>query len=251
MYEAAVTESETGAYYFFKNKHGEYSAQVDPYEGTLYGLYSATGNSDGVSVKSIGNNSILFAVHEAVAVTGVGLNKSAATLTVDDEETLTATVEPNDASDKTVTWSSSNTAVATVDANGKVTAVSPGEAIITATATNGTDDTADDKTATCTVTVVKKAAKATYSQVGADYPKQFATDRQASLWKVTVTPGTDAITSLSVKVNEKTPDAPLSDTTLFSGKSEIIFGVVLNGVAADVQTFAALVNGEAVTTTAE
>ena len=95
------------------------------------------------------------------------------------------------------------------------------------------------------------AATATYAQVGEDYDAQFVGDGTASLWKVTVTPGTDTIETLSVKVNEKTPDAPLSDTTQFSGKSEIVFGVVLNGIATDVQTFTALVNGEEVTTTLE
>lgn len=76
--------------------------------------------------------------------TGITLNKSELTLTAGDSDTLTATVTPEGSTD-TVVWSSSKTDVATVDATGKVTAVAPGEAIITATA--GT------KTATCTVKV--------------------------------------------------------------------------------------------------
>ena len=76
--------------------------------------------------------------------TGISLNKSELTLTVGDSDTLTATVTPDGSTD-TVVWSSSKTDVATVDATGKVTAVAPGEATITATA--GT------KTATCTVKV--------------------------------------------------------------------------------------------------
>ena len=66
--------------------------------------------------------------------------------------TLTATVTPDNATDKTVAWTSSNDAVATVDANGVVTAKAEGTATITATA--------DGKTATCTVTV--KAAPRYY-----------------------------------------------------------------------------------------
>ena len=78
--------------------------------------------------------------------TGISLNKSELTLTVGAvDDSLEATVTPADSTD-TVVWSSDKPAVATVDpATGKVTAVAPGEAIITATA--GT------KTATCKVTV--------------------------------------------------------------------------------------------------
>lgn len=90
---------------------------------------------------------------EIVAVTGVTLNKNTLTLECGDEETLTATVAPANATSKTVTWASSNTSVATVSADGKVIAVGPGTATITVTATNGTTATNDDRTATCTVTV--------------------------------------------------------------------------------------------------
>ncbi|MBR1445186.1 MAG: Ig domain-containing protein [Firmicutes bacterium] len=86
----------------------------------------------------------------AVAVTGIELNKASTEIKVGENETLTATVSPEDATDKTVTWESSNTSVATVDENGKVTAVAAGTANITATA--------GDKTATCAVTV-KAATK--------------------------------------------------------------------------------------------
>ena len=92
----------------------------------------------------------------ATPVSGVTLSQDDAVLTVGGETlTLTATVAPANAKDKTLTWTTSNDAVATVDANGVVTAVSAGTATITATATNGTDDTSDDKTATCTVTVTQ------------------------------------------------------------------------------------------------
>ena len=84
---------------------------------------------------------------ETVHVTGVSLNKNSTTLEEGQTETLTATVTPSNASDSSVSWSSSNTAKATVDSNGVVTAVSAGSANITATTTDG------GYTATCAVTV--------------------------------------------------------------------------------------------------
>lgn len=84
------------------------------------------------------------ACNKTVAVESVMLDKTAVTLQVGGEETLTVTVTLENATDKAVTWSSDNTAVATV-ANGKVTAVSAGSATVTATA--------GDKSATCIVTV--------------------------------------------------------------------------------------------------
>ena len=84
----------------------------------------------------------------------ITLNKTLLTPTIGAApETLTATVTPEDAANKNVTWKSSNTSVATVDATGKVTFVAVGSATITCTATNGTEETGDDKTATCEVTV--------------------------------------------------------------------------------------------------
>lgn len=84
-----------------------------------------------------------------VKVTGVTLNKSTMSLVATAEETLTATVAPENATNKAVTWSTSNDKVAAV-VNGKVTAVAPGEAVITATTADG------GFTATCKVTVTEK-----------------------------------------------------------------------------------------------
>lgn len=80
-----------------------------------------------------------------VAVASLSLNKTDLVLVKGQSETLTATVNPNDATDKTVIWNSSNTAVATVNSTGKVTAVSGGSASITAKA--------GEKQATCAITV--------------------------------------------------------------------------------------------------
>lgn len=86
----------------------------------------------------------------SVKVTGITLNKAALTLTKGASETLAALIVPANATDTSVTWTSGNTAVATVDANGKVTAVTKGTAVITARTTDG------GYTATCTVTVTEQ-----------------------------------------------------------------------------------------------
>ncbi len=81
-----------------------------------------------------------------VDVTGVTLSDSTATITAGQTKTLTATVAPENATDKTVSWSSSDEAVATVE-DGVVTAVAAGTATITVTTTDG------GFTATCAITV--------------------------------------------------------------------------------------------------
>ena len=82
----------------------------------------------------------------ATPVTSVTLNRTTASLKAGETVTLTATVNPEDATDKTVTWSSSDETVATVT-NGVVVAIKVGTATITAKA--------GDKTATCAITVVE------------------------------------------------------------------------------------------------
>ncbi|WP_056928778.1 leucine-rich repeat protein [Candidatus Symbiothrix dinenymphae] len=82
-----------------------------------------------------------------IPVTDVTLNKATASLSIGDTEPLTATIAPTDATNKNVTWNSSDMNVATVDNTGLVTAVAAGTADITVTTEDGS------KTATCVVTV--------------------------------------------------------------------------------------------------
>ena len=91
----------------------------------------------------------------SVPVSGVSLSPTSLNLTAGGAgSTLTATVSPANASNKTVSWSSSNPAVATV-ANGIVTPIAPGNAVITVTTVNG------GYTASCTVTVTSASIPVT------------------------------------------------------------------------------------------
>ena len=94
-------------------------------------------------------------------VTGVSLNKTALNLAVNTSEKLSATVKPDNATDKTVTWKSSDPSVATVSTDGTVTAKKAGKATITVTTADGV------KTATCTVTVVNCMHEGTIKHVEA------------------------------------------------------------------------------------
>lgn len=85
---------------------------------------------------------------EIVPVSQITLNKAEISISVGNSETLTATVAPENAANKALTWASSDEDVATVAPDGTVTAVKAGAATITATATDGSG-----KSATCTVTV--------------------------------------------------------------------------------------------------
>lgn len=83
-----------------------------------------------------------------VDVTNVYLNKPSTTVYIGRTETLTATIEPSNATNKNVTWRSSNETVATVSNSGVVSALKEGSATITATSISN-----DSKSASCTVNV--------------------------------------------------------------------------------------------------
>ena len=85
-----------------------------------------------------------------IDVTSISLNETEKTIEQGKTATIYATVSPSNATVKTIKWSSSNTSVATIDTNGKITAKSAGSTIITATSNNG-------KTATCKIIVPEVA----------------------------------------------------------------------------------------------
>ncbi len=121
-----------------------YTTDAATLEMNNYQYQCVVSNSAG----SVTSSAATLTVNAAtVPVTGVSLTPASLSLFTGDTATLTATVQPSNATNQNVTWSSDKPDVATVDAAGKVTAVGAGTATITVTTEDG------KKTATCTVTV--------------------------------------------------------------------------------------------------
>ena len=117
-----------------------------------------------------------------VLVTGISLNNSNLSLYTGKTATLTATVTPENATNKAVTWKSSDDTIATVDNNGKVTAVKEGTATITATATDGSG-----VYATCTVTVNQSTYSISADTTAIDFGSAYTSYTQPAAKTVTIT----------------------------------------------------------------
>ena len=160
-----------------------------------------------------------------VAVASVSLSQAEASMTVGgDALTLTATVAPDNATDQTVTWTTSDASVATVT-DGVVTAVAAGTATITATATNGTpDDTSDDFSATCTVTVTDPATL--YNLTLADGSDAHGTVAFTVGGNAATQAKKDDVVTVSVTPNEgySAKDVTVRAYTSWEAASEILTG---------------------------
>ena len=134
----------------------DYNATLVAAAAAIYEKYTSDTEHQYIDKNLSSGGSSTPDVPKEVAATGVALNKDTLSFEIGGtnpvtETTLVATVSPDDATDKSVTWSSSNNKVATVNASGKVTAVGAGSATITAKANGSTSDVK----ATCAVTVWK------------------------------------------------------------------------------------------------
>lgn len=145
-----------------------------------------TANGAGTAnIKAVSSNGLIATCTVTVAadtkVTGVTLSDVAINLPVMQQHQLTATVLPEDAADKSVTWTTTNPAVATVDQNGLVKAIAGGEASIKVTTTDG------KYAATCVVTVddssLKNASKVTINVANSleDYANTVLTGSNADI----------------------------------------------------------------------
>lgn len=117
-------------------------------------IYGYTGTA---AEKYAKENKLSFVSMGTVAPQKITLNKTSVKMTAGATATLKATISPAGVANKKITWSSSNSSVATVSSSGKVTSRTPGKAVITARTSNG-------KTAKCTVNVVPKGTPITKLQ---------------------------------------------------------------------------------------
>lgn len=151
----SVTVSNVGTWTASELHDAQLRFELGYYGGRMLGItwtvtYSVSGYVYTITNVAADHTIVVTSSAPAVHVTGVSLNKNSTSIVEGSTEQLTATVTPSNATDKSVTWSSSNTSVATVS-NGLVTAVSAGTATITVTTTDG------GYTATCLVTVPQPA----------------------------------------------------------------------------------------------
>lgn len=147
-------------------------------------------------------------------VTSISLSKKA-TMYTGKKLTLKAKVNPANASNKALTWKSSNTKIAKVASNGVVTGVKAGTVKITATAKDGSR-----KSATCTVTVRQSVSKITLSKTNVVLPKKGSSYNV----RVTVAPKNAYNKNVAVK-SAKTKVAKVSASTVKSGKTVKITAV--------------------------
>ena len=156
---------------------------------------------------AVENNIPFTLLYSGPRVTGVTLDKTSVTIEKGKTQSLTATITPSNAENKRVSWSSSNTSVATVDKNGVVTAKANGTATITVETNDG------GKTASCTVTV-----KTSVSGVSLDKATASIVVKKTLQLSATVNPSTASDKNVSWS-SSNTSVATVSNTGLVTAKA--------------------------------
>ena len=169
--------------------------------GTVHGLRPGTATVTATAEGKSGTCAVTVKA-KAVNVTEVTLDRAELTLTEGETETLTATVKPDNADNKKVTWSSDKTEVATVDGDGRVTAVKSGEAVVTVTTEDG------GKTASCRVTVKAKVVPVT----GVDVKPWSVTIGANGTTKLTCTVAPSNATNRNVRWESDNPSVATVDS---------------------------------------
>ena len=169
--------------------------------GTVHGLRPGTATVTATAEGKSGTCAVTVKA-KAVNVTDVSLDRTELTLTEGETETLTATVKPDNADNRKVTWSSDKTEIATVDGAGKVTAVKAGEAVVTVMTEDG------GKTASCKVTVKAKEVPVT----GVDVKPWSVTIGANGTTKLTCTVAPSNATNRNVRWESDNPSVATVDS---------------------------------------
>ena len=160
-----------------------------------------------------GSDSKAFTLTVTQPVIGVTLDKNTLELYTGDTASLIATVQPDNATNQNVTWSSDNTNVATVE-SGNVTAVGAGNATITATTEDG------GKTATCTVTVTDKTYAISADATALNFGSAYTGYAQPAAQTVTVkNTGNQPVILTQPSSTDNFEVGALSTTTLAAGET--------------------------------
>ena len=234
------------------NPTGPLSGSGHVYRG---GNYKGSASNCRVSYRSYtsssdANQTMGSRLASPIFATGVTLNKTSATLNTGQTLQLSATVAPSNATDKSVSWTTSNSSVASVNSNGLVTANGPGTATITAKTWDGTN-----KTATCTVTVKQLATGVSLNKTSATLNtgqtlqltatvSPSNTSNKAVTWKSSNT--TVATVSTTGLVTAKAPGSATITVTTADGSNksatcaltvkQLATGVTLNKTSATLNT---------------
>lgn len=189
-FTVAATGTEPLSYQWQQNMNGSGWTDITGETDTTYTTEKTTMDMNGTQYRCVVSNSAGSVQSDAatltvnaatVSVTGVTLNPASLSLFTGDIATLTATVEPSNATNKNVTWSSDKPEVATVNENGNVTAIAPGTATITVTTEDGS------KTATCNVTVTARTYAISAAPETLDFDSVYTGYTQPPARTVTIT----------------------------------------------------------------
>ena len=179
--------------------------------GVIMGVSVGTATIKVISTDGRYEDTCQVTVSSTVPATGIIVNPTSANILVGNTRQLLATVLPENATNKSVTWLSGNTSVATVSSTGLVTAKSVGSAVITAKTADG------GYTTTCSVTVTKEAVSVTGISIVPSTVNLF--EGKTSQLTATISPS-NATNQNVTWSSSKTSVATVSSTGLVTAKSE-------------------------------
>lgn len=114
---------------------------VCPYSSSSQSSTSSSGSSSTSSSSSSSSSKTTTSITRTIAVTEIQIEEKIENMEIGENEKLTAIITPSNATDKNVTWQSSDESIATVDSTGEVIAKKSGVVTITATTSNGKSST--------------------------------------------------------------------------------------------------------------